>query len=122
MPNSHNKLLVTFVLQGAEALTTYTVGFDIFGGCPNPFGPLSFDNYLSFCQTSYNIGIYPMGTGTTDEFGAASFHMNLNSLPTGTYNLIFWIVPCSPPWNCVYLPSASTGIWSVGPYATITVP
>lgn len=108
MPNNHNKLLVTVILQGIQQLpnpATYSVGFDIFGACPNPFGPIAFDGSLSFCQSQYPVGIYYMGTITTDEFGDGSFHMNLNDLPTGSYNLIFWIVPCGPdPNSCGYVP------------------
>ena len=35
VPDSQDRLLVTVILQGASASTTYTAGFNVFGtGCP----------------------------------------------------------------------------------------
>lgn len=124
VPNGHNRLLVTVILQGASASTTYAAGFNIFGtSCPSSFGvPIDICQSISGSWGG-NIAIYPMGAFTTDENGDGSFHINLNDLPAGTYsNIIFWVIPCSPPGSCGYTPTASTGSWGVGPWVAITIP
>jgi hypothetical protein len=124
VPNDHNRLLVTVILQGADPSTTYTAGFNIFGtGCPSTFGvPVDICQGISGSWGS-NIAIYPMGPFATDTNGDGSFHINLNNLPAGTYsNIIFWVIPCSPPGSCGYVPTASTGSWGVGPWVAVTIP
>lgn len=123
IPNHHNKLLVTIILQQATPLNTYGVGFNLFGYCTPTFGGVT----QWGCQTGWigyawgtTIGIYPLGTITTDVDGSGDYHINLNDLPAGEYNIIFWVTPCSFP-DCSTYPVASTGSWGVGPFVTVDI-
>lgn len=125
VPNHQHKLLVTMILRDAQQTTTYTVGLNIFGACPTPFGGAVQDycqhGYVSDNNPTGDIGIYRFGTITTDVFGQGSLHVNLNDLPSDTFQLVFWIVPCSPAISCGYYPSASTGYWNIGPFADVII-
>ena len=130
-PDNRNKLLVTFILQGANPSTDYTVGFSIF---PPPFPPNCLSTFgvpLYLCPSGFfggydaSSGGYIVGKLTTDQDGDGSRHVNLKNLPSGTYKVLFWVVPCFPSTPCgVYsdVPQASTGSAGFGPFEMITIP
>ena len=127
-PAGRNKLAVTFILQDASPSTNYTVGLDIFGPAPCGGSPATFGVPRDVCAdgtvggVTASAGVYPVGTLTSDTDGDGSLHVNLNSLPSGPYSVLFWVIPCTPPTACGYFPQASTGSWGVGPFEVISIP
>jgi hypothetical protein len=106
-PANRNKVNVTFVIQGANPDTSYTVGFDIFtvdttvplADAPDTFGVPQWPVVPEICGSVGGVsdcaGIYILGTVDTDIDGDGSLHINLKNLPAGTYDLVFWVGdPC----------------------------
>jgi hypothetical protein len=127
-PPGQNALGVTFTLQGASPSTNYTVGIDIFGPAPCGSSPATFGVPRLVCAdgtvggVTASAGGYSVGTLTSDTNGNGSLHVNLPNLPSGSYSVLFWAVPCSPPSACGSIPQVSTGSWGVGPFEVITIP
>jgi hypothetical protein len=126
-PANRNKVNVTFVLQGAEPDTTYTVGFDIFtvdttvplSDAPDTFGVPQWPVVPEVCGTVTVFdcaGIYVLGTVDTDIDGDGSLHMNLKNLPSGTYDLVFWV---GDP--CCAAKITGTASWGAIPEATTII-
>jgi hypothetical protein len=117
-----------FIFQGAQPLTSYTVGFDIFGAARCGSSPAAFGVPRDVCAdgtvggVTASAGVYRIGTLTTKANGHGSLGVNLKHLPSGTYNIVFWAIPCAPPTACGYFPQASTGSWGNGPFETIVIP
>jgi hypothetical protein len=124
------KAQATFILQDATPSTIYTVGFNIFvetcEDAPTTFGvnrTLCVSGPVN-CQTA-TAGVYVVGTLTTDADGDGSLHINLNNLPPGMYNLVFWAIPCAFPTNpnCNGVPQAGTAAWGeTDEFLIVTIP
>ena len=141
VPDNRNKMNLTYILQGANPNTDYTVGFNIGksqtpdcsgADTPSTFGvsrgsvPCPTGSFGGWPDTE---ALYQVGTLTTDAYGDGDLHINLKGLPSGTFKLLFWVVPCTPPTVCGFVPQAGTGSWagggSVNPvldFETITIP
>jgi len=116
VPDKRNKMPVTYILQGANPNTNYTVGFNIHSESVDCSGtPPVFGVPRSLCPSGTVGGIfdtealYQVGTLSTDTEGDGSLHINLLGLPSGTYNVLFWVVPCTPPGACGFYPQGATG-------------
>jgi hypothetical protein len=122
-PDRSSKLLLTYILVGAEPSTTYTVGFDIFN-LPDPgvasFGVPRFARINQTREgTNATTDVFPVGTFVTDANGDGDAHFNLDlaGVPSGTYLLQYW-------WSasCCFPVSYRTGTsFGIG-FDTITVP
>jgi len=110
VPDGSSRMVITWILQNANPSTSYTVGFDTAFGTQSQFGQLA-----ALFPGSYNV--FVAGTITTDQYGAGSFHINVDNIAPGTYVIIFWIIPTSNLYN----PVASTGNWDVpSTWTTVT--
>ena len=121
---------VTFILQDATPSIIYTVGFNIFvATCED--APATFGVNRTLCATgtvgclTAIAGVYVVGTLTTDEDGDGSLHINLNNLPSGMFDLVFWAIPCAFPTdpNCGGVPQAATAAWGeADEFFKVTIP
>ncbi len=128
LPDRQHVISVKFKLHEAQPSTSYTIGFDIFGQAPCGSSPATFGVPRDVCADgnvggiTASAGVYRIGTLTTKKNGNGSLETNLKHLPSGTYNIIFWAIPCDPPTACGYFPQASTGSWGNGPFENMVIP
>jgi hypothetical protein len=121
---TRQKMPLTYILQNAAPNATYAVGFDIVcpvggGSCPDigaPFGAPQ-DSH-SGIHEGVDLRIYLLGTVTTDVDGDGSVHFNLLNLPTGSYQITFWVSRAGDPLT----PVAATSRFLSGPHVTVNVP